>query len=207
MLPVGPVLGLFKSVYFVYVFPLFFPLFWAVVWAVMEKKKGLLPLILPLIFPRGWPFCFASCAFRWWPSGGRALGPSGGFWAPLVALSGVLSGVRFLFRFPSLEAWFSFGLFRAFNRAKISPPLSRVLSREKANFGPRKAEPEAEPERRKAGLSCVLSCVLEGPLPPRGRGYLPEGRRPPFAGGLPVGRGQTRGKKAPPAFYSTSGKT
>ncbi len=155
--PVGPVLGLFKSVYFVYVSPLFL----AVVWAVMEKKKGLLPLILPLIFHRGWPFCFASCAFRWWPSGGRALGPSGGFWAPLVALSGVLSGVWFLFRFPSLEAWFSF----------------------------------------------VLSCVLEGPLPPRGRGYLPEGRRPPFAGGLPVGRGQTRGKKAPPAFYSTSGKT
>lgn len=169
--PVGPVLGLFKSVYFVYVSPLYFPLFLAV----MEKKKGL------LFSPVGG--LFASLPV---PLGGgpRVVGPSG-----LRGASGPLWwffrgwfrgwGVRSLAfpRFPSLEAWLSFGLFRVF----APPPFSRVLSREKAK--------------------------LEGPLPPRGRGIFQKVEGPLFAGGLPVGRGQTRGKKAPPAFYSTSGKT
>lgn len=113
-----------------------------------------------------------------------------------MVLSGVLSGVWFLFRFPSLEAWFSFGLFRVFT----PPHLSRVLSREKANFGPRKTEPETEPERRKAGLSCVLSCVLEGPPSSPWSGYLPEGRRPPFCGGPSRGAGANEGEESPTRF-------
>lgn len=189
--PVGPVLGLFKSVYFVYVSPLFL----AVVWAVMEKKKGLLPLIFPLIFPRsfGWPMshlrglfsrlpsvrvfsCFSLLqakekisrfrAFRWWPSGGRALGPSGGFWAPLVVLSGVLSGVWFLFRFPSLEAWFSFGLFRAFDRAKIPPTFHGFFHGKRQILGPEKQSQKQSQKDEKRGFLCAILCARKPPSSP-----------------------------------------
>lgn len=146
------------------------------------KEEGL------SIFPRGWSYRVRFRAFRWWPSGGRALGPSGGFWAPLGALSGVLSGVWFLFRFPSLEAWFSFGLFRAFNRAKISPPPFLGFYHGKRQIlGPEKQSQKQSQKDEKAGLSCVLSCVLEGPLPPRGRGIFQKVEGPLFAGGLPEG--------------------
>lgn len=163
-----------------------------------------MPLKLPpKIAPAGGPIGSAFVPSGGGPRGGRALGPSRGFWAPLVVLSWVGFALSLSLASPRLKRGFLSGFF-----GYLPPPLfSRVLSREKANFGPRKAEPEAEPERRKSGAFIALSCALESPLPPRGRVIFKKVEGPLFAGGLPEGWGQTRGKKAPPPFYSTSGKT
>lgn len=172
----------------------------------MEKKKGLLPLILPLIFPRGWPVCFASCAFR---GGPRVVGPSGLRVAsgPLWWLSrGFFRGFGFS-RFPSLEAWFSFGLFRAFDRAKIPPTFHGFFHGKRQILGPEKQSQKQSQKDEKRGFLCAILCARKPPSSPWSGGIFQKVEGPLFAGGLPVGRGQTRGKKAPPAFYSTSGKT
>lgn len=154
-LPWGPFWGFLK----VCILCMFSPLFWAVFWAVMEKKKGLLPLILPLIFPRGWPVCFASCAFR---GGPRVVGPSGLLVAsgPLWWLfRGFFRGFGFSFASPRLKRGFLSGFFGLSIGLKYPPPFLGFYHGKRQILGPEKQSQKQSQKDEKRGFLCAILCA------------------------------------------------